>query len=252
MKILVTNDDGYTSRGIRTLARAASRLGEVSVVAPDGEQSTTSHALTLHRPIRVSRPTAGWWAVGGTPVDSVILGMTEFMESPPDLCLSGINRGPNMGEDVLYSGTVSAAMEATINDIRAVAVSHGARTGHELFDDVEGWEEIVYRLLAAIVAREELPGTLINVNLPPVPPSEVRGCRVTELGRRRYEGSIRRLDDPSGGELYQLGGGELHWDHDEASDFCALDEGYISVSPVHLSLTDHEITEEIKGWDLSL
>lgn len=253
MRVLVTNDDGYSARGIKVLARAARALGEVFVVAPDREQSAASHAITLHQPLRARRTPEGWWAVTGTPVDSVILGMAELLPGPPKLCLSGINRGPNMGEDVLYSGTVSAAMEATINNIPAIAISHGAREGHARFDEIDEWEGVVTTLLAAIVEREDFPaGTLLNVNLPAVAPSDVRGCKVTELGCRRYEGSIHRRVDPSGRELYWLGGGELHWDHVEGSDFCAVDDGYISVSPVHLNLTHHDIMEEIRGWDLTL
>lgn len=252
MKIMVTNDDGHMAPGIRALAAAAARLGQVSVVAPDREQSASSHSITLHRPLRARRTPEGWWVVDGTPVDSVILGVTELLSSPPDLCLSGINHGPNMGEDVLYSGTVSAAMEATVNGITAIALSHAAPHGSARLDELEEWEDLVSSLLASVVRRELPGGTLLNINLPPVPPDQVRGCRITELGRRRYEGSIQRLQDPWGRKLFWLGGGEIHWTHSEECDFCAIDEGYVSVSPVHLSLTHYEVMEEIRGWNLTL
>ena len=246
MRILCTNDDGYLSPGIRVLAEAAHTIGSVDVVAPDREQSATSNALTLHRPLRMRKTPDGTTIVDGTPTDCVILALGDFLSTPPDLCVSGINHGPNMGEDVLYSGTVAAAMEATILGIPAVAFSYSGRD----VDELEGWQPVVSHLLRQIVAKGIPPHELLNVNLPPLLPSEVRGVRVTNLGRRRYSEAIARAPDPSGREYYWIGGGAASWNGGPDSDFRAIRDGYISVTPLHLDLTSYPRLDEVRSWDL--
>jgi 5'-nucleotidase len=249
MQILCTNDDGYLALGIRVLASAARNLGQVTIVAPDREQSATSHSLTLHHPLRARRSTDGALVVDGTPTDCVILAVNELMEPRPDICLSGVNHGPNMGEDVLYSGTVAAAMEATVIGIPAVAISY---TG-DADEGIEAWESVLVRLLEGILKQDKLPpDTLFNVNLPRVNPADVKGIRVTSLGKRRYSDSLTRALDPSGREYYWIGGGEITWSGAVDSDFGAVHEGYISVTPLHLDLTNYSLLEEIRGWQLSL
>jgi len=249
MRILCTNDDGYLALGLQVLAEAARCHGEVSVVAPDREQSATSHSITLHHPLRARRATDGATVVDGTPTDCVILAVNGFLERRPDVCLSGVNHGPNMGEDVLYSGTVAAAMEATVIGIPSVALSY---TGDN-FEDIEAWRETIRDLLASILARDAFPDhTLLNVNLPAIPPEELEGVRVTSLGRRRYSDSLTRDRDPSGREYFWIGGGVSRWQGREDSDFRAVEEGYISVTPLHLDLTNYELLEEIRAWELSL
>ncbi len=249
MKILCTNDDGYLADGLQVLASAAHALGEVTVVAPDREQSATSHSLTLHRPLRARRATDGAVVVDGTPTDCVILAVNEVLDGRPDFCLSGVNHGPNMGEDVLYSGTVAAAMEATVVGIPSVAISYTGDT----FEEIPAWEDSLRRLLDRILDRRSFPeDTLLNVNLPPIPPADVKGVRVTSLGRRRYSDSLTRDTDPSGREYFWIGGGVSDWRGTEDSDFRAVEEGYISVTPLHLDLTNYELLEEIRGWSLTL
>jgi 5'-nucleotidase len=249
MKILCTNDDGYQATGIHVLARAASTLGTVTTVAPDREQSATSHSLTLHHPLRARRAPDGAWVVDGTPTDCVLLAVNELLAGRPDVCVSGINHGPNLGEDVLYSGTVAAAMEATVMGIPAVAISY-ARVLHE---ELEGWEPVIQGLLEAILGRDELPAeTLFNVNLPPVTPDAVQGIRVTSLGQRRYADSITRANDPSGREYFWIGGGVASWSGARDSDFQAVDDGFVSVTPLHLDLTNYKLLEEIRSWGLTL
>ena len=249
MNILCTNDDGYLATGIRVLASAAQSLGSVTMVAPDREQSATSHSLTLHHPLRARRSTDGTWVVDGTPTDCVILAVNELLPATPDVCVSGINHGPNMGEDVLYSGTVAAAMEATVIGIPAVAVSY---TG-DRYEELEGWEGVIRTLLEGIVRQPDFPDhTLFNVNLPGCAPDEVAGIRITSLGKRRYSESIRRAHDPSGREYFWIGGGSVHWKGSDDSDFQAVRDGYISVTPLHLDLTNYQLLEEIRGWDLAL
>jgi 5'-nucleotidase len=249
MEFLCTNDDGYLAKGIRVLAEAARALGSVTMVAPDREQSATSHSLTLHHPLRARRDTNGTWIVDGTPTDCVLLAVHELLECNPDVCVSGINHGSNMGEDVLYSGTVAAAMEATVMGIPAIAVSYTG-DGH---DDLEGWVPVVRSVLEGILAHENVPsGTFFNVNLPAVAPSDVHGVKVTSLGRRRYSESITRARDPSGREYFWIGGGVAAWEGTNESDFHAVEDGYVSVTPLHLDLTNYELLEEVRGWKLAL
>jgi 5'-nucleotidase len=249
MNILCTNDDGYLATGIHVLASAASTLGTVTTVAPDREQSATSHSLTLHHPLRARRAVDGTWVIDGTPTDCVLLALNELLPQRPDVCLSGVNHGPNMGEDVLYSGTVAAAMEAMVMGIPAIAVSY-AGVYHE---ELAGWEGVVRAILESILGRKGLPAdTLFNVNLPATAPSDVKGIRVTSLGQRRYADSITRANDPSGREYFWIGGGVASWRGAEDSDFQAVDDGYVSVTPLHLDLTNYELLEEIRAWDLTL
>jgi 5'-nucleotidase len=249
MRILVTNDDGYLADGIRVLARAASRLGDVDVVAPDREQSATSHSLTLHYPLRVRSADNGVMVVDGTPTDCVVLAVGELLEERPDFVLSGVNHGANLGDDVLYSGTVAAAMEATILGIPAIALSY---TGRER-DELHLWEGVLASLLQQLIGRSSFPKeTLFNVNLPAVAPDAIAGIRVTTLGRRAYVGSLTRAADPNGREYFWIGGGESKWWGSEESDFRAVHDGFISVTPLHLDLTNYGLLDEIGQWQLSL
>ncbi|MFW6200959.1 MAG: 5'/3'-nucleotidase SurE [Gemmatimonadota bacterium] len=247
MRILVTNDDGYLAPGIRLLARAASEFGRVEVVAPDREQSASSHSLTLHHPLRVHRPEEGVYVVDGTPTDCVVLALGELLDERPDMVLSGVNHGANLGDDVLYSGTVAAAMEATILGVPAVALSYAGGRG----DDLGPWETTVRELLRRLILRDDFPAeTLLNVNLPPVRPEEVKGTQVTTLGRRAFMDSLTRARDPNGREYYWIGGGESRWWGGEDSDFRAVHSDRISVTPLHLDLTNYPLLEEIDGWEL--
>jgi 5'-nucleotidase len=248
MYILCTNDDGYLASGLGVLASAARVLGEVHVVAPDREQSATSHSLTMHFPLRAKLVREGMHHVDGTPTDCVALAVGALLERRPDLVLSGVNHGPNMGEDVLYSGTVAGAMEATILGIPAVAVSYAGRDAAQL----EGYGPLLQRLLPQLVGRGEWPAeTLLNVNLPPVDPAAVKGVRVTRLARRVYLDSLTRARDPNGREYFWIGGGEVEWSAPEGTDFHAIDHGYVSVTPLHLDLTNHALLADVERWDLS-
>ena len=249
MNILCTNDDGYLALGLGVLTAAAQPVGPVQVVAPDREQSATSHSLTLHHPLRARRSRDGALVVDGTPTDCVLLAVNGMVDPAPDLCLSGVNHGPNMGEDVLYSGTVAAAMEATVMGIPSVAFSWAGEDPEGIAD----WTDALTDLIRQIGAQGSFPqDTLLNVNLPPVPPSEVQGIRVTSLGQRRYSDSITRALDPRGQEYFWIGGGVSQWSGGDGSDFRAVEDGYISVTPLHLDLTNYRLLEEIRGWDLTL
>jgi len=249
MLILCTNDDGYLARGLRVLAEAARPLGEVHVVAPDREQSATSHSLTMHVPIRARSVGERTHSVTGTPTDCVLLGVEALLPRRPDIVLSGVNHGMNMGEDVLYSGTVSAAMEACVFGIPAVAVSYAGRYDVE---HLEAWGPLLARLLEQLVRRDGFPPeTLLNVNLPPIPPEQVKGVRVTRLGRRVFTDAFTRGNDPSGRPYFWIGGGNIEWSTGEGTDWEAVDAGYVSVTPLHLDLTNHALIETVRGWGIS-
>jgi 5'-nucleotidase len=249
MHILVSNDDGILAPGIALLADACSQVGQVTVVAPDREQSGTSHSLTLYRPLRPQRRHDGSFQVDGTPTDCVLLAVGALMPERPAFVFSGINHGPNMGEDVLYSGTVSAAMEAVALGIPGIALSFASRDEELL----QTYRTIVARLVARIVAVPRFPeDTLLNINLPAIPADQVRGVRVTTLGSRYFSESITRMTDPWGREVYWIGGGEITWTGDEESDHQAVHEGYISVTPLHMDLTSYGLMETVRGWSLEI
>ncbi|HEX6558910.1 MAG TPA: 5'/3'-nucleotidase SurE [Longimicrobiales bacterium] len=249
MRILVTNDDGYLAHGIQVLSDAARELGTVHVVAPDREQSATSHSLTLHYPLRARTVNESVQVVDGTPTDCVVLALGELLPGKPDFVLSGINHGPNLGDDVLYSGTVAAAMESTILGIPSVAISY---TGQEP-TALTQWRELIVRLLKQLLVRDDFPPeTLLNINLPAVAPADVAGVRVTTLGRRAYVGSLTRAKDPNGREYFWIGGGESKWWGGPEVDFRAIHSGYIAITPLHLDLTNYKLLERIGSWDLSL
>lgn len=249
MRLLVSNDDGILAHGLECLVEAASPLGEVWVVAPDREQSATSHSLTLHHPVRPVKRGERRWQIDGTPTDCVMIGVEALLPERPDFVLSGINHGQNMGEDVLYSGTVAAAMEGLALGIPSIAISFA---GGDLRADVSQLRQQVEpltRLLQHLTSLEPFPPyTLFNVNLPPRTGDEIKGVRLTRLGRRAYSNSLRPMEDPWGRKIFWIGGGEISWSGDERSDFRAIEEGYISVTPLHLDLTNYDILRTSKDW----
>ncbi len=247
MLILCTNDDGYLAAGLRILADAARKLGEVEIVAPDREQSASSHSLTMHFPLRAHDIDSRVRSVDGTPTDCVALAIGALLDRRPDFVLSGVNHGPNMGEDVLYSGTVAAAMEATLLGIPAVAFSYTGRDPA----GIPAYQGVLERLIPRLIGRAEFPAqTLLNVNLPAIDPAEVRGVRVTRLARRIYTDSLTRAHDPSGREYFWIGGGGVEWKAEDGTDFRAIEQGYISVTPLHLDLTNYKLLEEVESWGL--
>lgn len=243
MLILVTNDDGIHSPGLRTLANALQSLGRVVVVAPDRERSAVSHALTLHSPLRAIEQTDDWWAVDGTPTDCVNLGIHGLLKATPDLVVSGINLGANLGDDLTYSGTVAAAMEATLMGVPALAVSLAAE--RFLADDFL-WAGRWAAHLAVLVREHGLPAdTFLNIN---IPTGEPRGMRITRQGKRRYaEGVVRNLD-PRGRAYYWIGAGELTFQDLEGTDAHAIRHRMVSVTPLHLDLTNYSAFQRLQSW----
>ena len=248
MRLLLSNDDGILAKGLGILEQAVTPLGDIHVVAPDREQSATSHSLTLHHPLRPVRLGEKRWQVDGTPTDCVLLACEALLDERPDFVLSGINHGPNMGEDVLYSGTVAAAMEGLALGIPAIALSFA---GSLLRADamLETQVPQIRSLVSHLMQLKTFPGdTLLNVNLPAVPGPEIKGVRLTRLGRRVFSDSITKMKDPWGREILWIGGGSVEWSGPEDSDFRAVHDGYISVAPLHLDLTHRDILETATDW----
>ena len=248
MRILLSNDDGILAKGLGVLEQAVAPLGDIHVVAPDREQSATSHSLTLHHPLRPVRLGEHRWQVDGTPTDCVMLACEALLDARPDFVLSGINHGPNMGEDVLYSGTVAAAMEGLALGIPAIALSFA---GSVLRADALLDTQIaqIRSLIDHLMRLPSFPShTLLNVNLPAVPGEEIKGVRLTRLGRRVFSDSITRMKDPWGREILWIGGGSVEWSGPDDSDFRAVHDGFISVTPLHLDLTHRDILETATDW----
>ncbi|HEX8168931.1 MAG TPA: 5'/3'-nucleotidase SurE [Thermoanaerobaculia bacterium] len=239
-RILVTNDDGIYSEGLRKLAAALRDLGEVFIVAPDREQSAASHALTLNRPLRLLQIEENEWIVDGTPTDCVNLAVLKLFKSArPDIIVSGINFGPNLGDDVTYSGTISAAFEGALLNIPSIALS--ALVGeHFSFDRCAAFAAELTRVA---LEQHRDPRIILNVNFPV---AEFAGVKITRLGRRVYsEGVIERLD-PRGRKYYWIGGDEPTWHHEEGTDFDAVQHGHVSITPLHLDLTHHPSIARLK------
>jgi 5'-nucleotidase len=232
----VCNDDGIRAAGIQALAAALQDLGEVWVVAPDREQSAVSHSLSLHRPLRAEQVDDRQYAVDGTPTDCIILAVSKILPERPAIVVSGINHGGNLADDVTYSGTVSAAIEGTLLGIPSIAVSLVMRGGGQ-FDTAARFAS---RLASSVLGQGLAPDTLLNVNVPAIPADEIRGYAVTRQGKRRYGDAIVEKVDPRGRKYYWIGGDDLGYVQSEGSDCTAVESGYISVTPLHLDLTNYD------------
>lgn len=249
MRLLCSNDDGILARGLDCLERAARPLGEVWTVAPDREQSATSHSLTLHHPLRPVQLGDRRWQVDGTPTDCVMLALEALLPERPDFVLSGINHGPNMGEDVLYSGTVAAAMEGLALGVPSIAVSFAGRVLRSDDHLLEDHVETLSKLLAHLIALPTFPAdTLLNVNIPAIPATAVKGMKLTRLGRRVFSDSLTPMKDPWGRDIFWIGGGSVAWSGAEDSDFRAVKDGFVSVTPLHLDLTARDRMDDAERW----
>lgn len=246
--ILVSNDDGVGAPGLKALVESLCDLGEVVVVAPDRERSAAGHSLTLSRPLRASHLDDGWFSVDGTPTDCITLAVMGLLPRRPHLVAAGINHGSNMGDDVTYSGTVSSAIEATLQGIPAFAMS---LAGDGEFD-FRGASRFARRLAEEILRRGLPQDTLLNVNVPNLPPEAIRGVAVTRQGRRVYSETVVRKIDPRGKAYYWIGGNDPTWERLGETDYEAVTSGWISLTPLHLDLTNHRVIDELKAWDLSV
>ncbi len=244
MHILLSNDDGYQAPGLRILAKKLGSIARVTVVAPDRDRSGASNSLTLDNPIRAYTGENGFVYVNGTPTDCVHLALTGLLDAEPDIVVSGINAGANLGDDVLYSGTVAAAMEGRFLGLPAVAMSLVLGRG--------GHYETAARVASVLVPRISSvgvpPATVLNVNVPDVPWSHLRGVRVTRLGHRHRSEPALRDVDPRGRELFWVGPPGAEQDADEGTDFHAVRSGYVSITPLHVDLTRHGAMTDVSAW----
>ena len=246
-RILLCNDDGIDSEGLRALHAALAPLGELIVVAPDREQSAAGHSLSLHRPLRISELEKNWFAVDGTPTDCVNLALNGLLKNErPDMLVSGINRGGNMGDDITYSGTVAAAIEATLLGLPAVAVSLAHEDGETLRYELA--EKVARAGAREVLSRGLAPGVLLNINVPNISPHECRGEKITRQGKRIYEESIVEKIDPRGREYYWIGGGSLRWKEEPDTDFEAISNHQVSITPLRLDLTDYDSMKGLESW----
>jgi 5'-nucleotidase len=246
--ILVTNDDGVHSPGIIALFRAMKNLGDAYVIAPDRERSAAGHSLTLHRPLKVEEIRERVYSINGTPTDCVTLGINKLLPAKPDLVVSGINKGPNLGDDITYSGTVSAAIEGTIFGIPSIAFSLLADK-HYHFDTASSF---AIRLAGYVIANSLPYDTLLNVNIPNVQKEMIQGVKFTRQGKRMYDNSIQETYDPWGLKHYWIGGGKPYWERGEDMDIDAVNANFISVTPIHLDLTNYDALTFFKHqWAVS-
>lgn len=246
MRVLVSNDDGVDAVGIRVLAERLGAVGEVTVVAPDRDRSGASNSLTLDAPIRASRMDNGYYRVAGTPTDCVYLALAGLLDHEPDIVVSGINNSANLGDDVIYSGTVSAAMEGRFLGLPAIAVSLVTRdhTGEHYDSAAQAVLLLMQRLLV-----DPLPAdTILNVNVPDRPWSEIRGFEVTRLGKRSRSSPCIPQTDPRGRPIWWIGPAGGVDDAGPGTDFDAVHRGHVSVTPITVDLTRYQALDKVSGW----
>lgn len=255
--ILVSNDDGYLAPGLLALVNAVRPLGRITVIAPEQNHSGASNSLTLSRPLSIHRVAGGerdgFFFINGTPTDCVHVAMTGFLDEKPDLVISGINQGENMGEDVLYSGTVAAAIEGVMFGVPGIAFSQIDRGWNRIDDAAKAAHDIVMQMLASSLNQNHTDGmaSLLNVNIPNRPYEELRRWRVTRLGNRHHSQPVVVQDSPRGDKIYWIGAAGHVKDNSEGTDFHAIDDGCISITPMQLDLTHHARLAAMRanGWD---
>jgi 5'-nucleotidase len=250
LKILISNDDGINSLGIYALAKSLKEIGDVTVVAPITEQSAVGHAITMKTPLRVVEHFINGeffgYAVEGTPADCVKMGIRNILKSPPDIVVSGINHGSNTAINIIYSGTVSAAREAAIMDVPAVAFSLTSHISRDFSYAAKVAQDIVKE-----VAKNSLPlGTCLNVNIPAVPESEINGVLLTKQSKSKWDDIYEERTDPYGKSYYWLTGSLVEVDDNLETDQFAIKNNYVAVTPIHFDLTDYKTYEEMKKWNI--
>jgi 5'-nucleotidase len=246
MHILVTNDDGVSSPALQQLKRNLQPYGRITIIAPDRNQSATSQSLTLHRPLRIHALEKDVYSVDGTPTDCVLIAFHGMLIDRPDFVVSGINHGPNMGEDVFYSGTVAAAIEGVLQGVPALAVSLVTRQPTDFAEPAAS----VGRLMGQVLAQGVPGRMLLNVNFPFRPMAEILGIQLTRLGSRVYQDTLVKKVDPRGRDYYWIGGEDPVWHPEPGTDFHAVHHGMVSVTPMRLDLTDADALERMQAWSL--
>ena len=248
MTILISNDDGIDAKGLISLRNALSEIADVIVIAPDRQQSASSHSLTLHKPLRVRKIDKNNMVVDGTPTDCVMLAVQELLTEKPALVVSGINHGGNLGDDVTYSGTVAVAFEGTLLGIPSIAIS--LDNGWQPNSDFTLAAQFAKKLVSIVLEKGLPTNTLLNVNVPHIPLEECKGVAITRLGRRHYKDVIVKKHDPRGKPYYWIAGTPEFYDTGEDTDVFAIKSNKISITPLHLDCTHYESIETLKKWSL--
>ena len=244
MHILISNDDGYRAPGLKVLVESLGKHDQLSVVAPERNRSGASNSLTLERPLRAHLSDNGYYFVDGTPTDCVHLAITGLLEKEPDMVVSGINAGANMGDDVLYSGTVAAAMEGRHLGLPSIAVSMNSFEPLHYETGAIAVEKIITNLQAKPIARN----TILNINVPDVPWTKIQGIQVTRLGNRHKSAGVIKQADPRGNIMYWVGPPGIAQDAGEGTDFHAVENNFISVTPLTIDLTEYNSLENLTEW----
>jgi 5'-nucleotidase len=244
MHFLISNDDGYQAKGLACLVKALSSIAQVSVVAPDRERSGASNSLTLDRPLRATIGDNGYISVDGTPTDCVHLAITGLLDTEPDMVASGINAGPNLGDDVIYSGTVAAAMEGRFLGYPAMAISLAA-VEPRFFDTAS---QVAITLIKRLETQHLSPDIILNVNVPDIPIAEIAGFESTRLGHRHKAEPVVRMTDPRGRTIYWVGPAGAEQDAGPGTDFYAVNHGYVSVTPIRVDLTRYDAIDTLADW----
>ncbi len=244
MKILISNDDGYSAQGLITLAEHISRIADVTVVAPERNRSGASNSLTLDQPLSIKQAANGFYYVSGTPTDCVHVALSGLLDSLPDMVVSGINDGANMGDDTLYSGTVAAATEGHLLGIPSIAVSMSQHQSTHF----ETAARIAVELIEQYKLQPFASSTLINVNVPDIPYSELKGKVVTRLGKRHKPERMIEIKSPRGDSMYWVGAAGQPRDASEGTDFHAIAHQQVSITPLHVDLTHHQKIDEVDQW----
>ena len=246
--ILVTNDDGIHSKGLHALTAALRPLGNVYIIAPDREKSAAGHSVTFHHPLRAEKINDRTIQIDGTPTDCVMYGILHFLKTKPVLVASGINKGPNLGDDITYSGTVSAAIEGTLHGVPSFAISV-ATYERPQFDAAARFAQIIANLL---LEKTLPPDTLLNINIPNLSYENIQGIEITRQGKRIYRDTIIEKTDPRGRKYYWIGGEEPTYQNEPATDFYAIARKKISITPIHLDLTNHAAINILKRWKIKM
>jgi len=244
MNILISNDDGYQARGISVLADALAGIAKVRVVAPDRDRSGASNSLTLDSPVRARQAGNGYICVDGTPTDCVHVAITGLLDEEPDMVVAGINAGANLGDDVLYSGTVAAAMEGRFLGFPAIAISLAGEQPEHFESAAQVAVELVQRVQSGTLPAD----TILNVNVPDLPHEQIRGMQATRLGHRHKSEPVVRMQDPRGRTVYWVGPAGSEQDAGPGTDFHAVRAGYVSITPLDVDLTRYEALEPLAGW----
>lgn len=248
-KILVVNDDGIFSPGLRALAKAMRKLGDVWVVAPERAQNAMGRAITLHKPLRISPIQKQMFAVNGTPSDCVTLGIGQLLKGQgPALIVSGINKGLNLGDDVTNSGTVSAGLEGVIRGVPSIAVSLDGQSSFK-FDVAAA---VAYSIAKKVLRSGLSPETLLNVNVPKCLLKDLRGVKITSLSRKKYKDPVVEKTDPRGGKYYWIAGEQISWGREKGSDVEAISNNMVSITPLHIDLTQYQAVKTLRGWESGL